>query len=409
MALSFVADESPIDPELARWASPTQLRALEQVAAHGGTIKGAEKALGLANDTLGHPIRRLRKLAESKGYSPEHDMTHTVPDSFQVSRVSTYHKATATRPAAWVQSRPLGMGLDDFVARCDERLAAFKRFDPIPPPPVVTDAAKFTNFLGLFDLHIGEKISCVDPAGRWDIATAKRTIKAAVVAAFLAAPKAKRVVVCFGGDAAHYDGLSPVTPRSKHVLHSDGDFDDMMDAVMDVAIFALDHALANYEEVHCIWAEGNHDEAGSVVMRKMLARLYRHEPRLSVVQSRFPYYALLFGKVMICVHHGHGSKLETLAGKFANIFREMWGKAVYAYAHAGHQHHIHAKEKDGLVATQHSALPPSDDYALSKALISRRACQIVTYHDDYGEHCTHTIRPEQLGVFDEDEALAQAA
>jgi hypothetical protein len=93
-------------------------------------------------------------------------------------------------------------------------------------------------------------------------------------------------VLCFGGDAAHYDGLEPVTPRSKHVLHSDGDFDDMVDAVLDVAVTVIDAGLKTHEEVHVIWAEGNHDQASSVWMRKMLARIYSarvrvHTPRIS--------------------------------------------------------------------------------------------------------------------------------
>jgi hypothetical protein len=176
----------------------------------------------------------------------------------------------------------------------------------------------------------------------------------------------------------------------------------MADAVIDVAYHAIDAALASHDEVHLIWAAGNHDEYTAVWMPRMIARTYRDEPRLKVIYSRVPYYALLFGKVMICVHHGHGAKLTELAGKFAAMFRPLWGQAEYAYAHAGHQHHIHAKEKDGMLATQHPSLAPSDDYALSKGLVSRRGCKMITYHDDFGEASDTTTRPEMLGVFDAD-------
>ena len=61
-----------------------------------------------------------------------------------------------------------------------------------------------------------------------------------------------------------------------------------------------------------------------------------------------------------------------------------------------------------MIGTQHPALPPSDDYASGMGLISRRGCMMITYHDDFGEVCRNTTRPEMLGVFDE-EPLAQAA
>jgi hypothetical protein len=262
-----------------------------------------------------------------------------------------------------------------------------------PPAPA---KAPLTNFLGLFDLHIGEKISSDDPAGRWDIATAKEVIMASASHAIMNAPKAQRLVICFGGDAAHYDGLEPVTPRSKHVLHSDGDFDDMVDAVLDVAYPIIDLGLKTHAEVYVIWAEGNHDQASTVFMRKMLARTYAAEPRLTVVQSKIPFYALRFGKVMLGVHHGHGAKLTNYAGIFASMFRKMWGEAEYAYSHRGHEHHIDEKERFGMISTQHPSLAPSDDYALGKGLVSRRGCMMITYHDEYGEVSRRTTRPEML-------------
>jgi hypothetical protein len=120
-----------------------------------------------------------------------------------------------------------------------------------------------------------------------------------------------------------------------------------------------------------------------------------------VVQSKLDYYALRFGKVMIGVHHGHGAKLTDYAGIFASMFRQMWGEAEYAYAHRGHEHHIHEKEKGGMLTTQHPSLAPSDDYALGKGLISRRGCMMITYHDEYGEVGRCTTRPEMLDAVPE--------
>lgn len=393
MTLPFIPSEKP------EWATDTQWRAAKAVEEHGSCEKAAT-ALGLTKNAVWEAKKRYDKEAALHGHAPGHFNDGTAP-GFAIGKVTIQRNAFGAVERTWERQSPEEARLDAFVARCEERLESFPRFQPVPAPAPAS--APLTNFLGLFDLHIGEKISSDDPAGRWDIKTAVRTVKASVRHAIAVAPKAKRIVVCFGGDVGHYDGLSPVTPRSRHVLHSDGDFDDLVDAVLDVAVDTIDHALATHDEVYGIYAEGNHDEASSVWMRKMLARLYADEPRFKMVNSRVPYYALRFGKVMICVHHGHGAKLESLAGKFAAMFREMWGQSVYAYAHAGHQHHIHAKEKDGLIATQHPSLAPSDDYALSKGLVSRRGCMMITYHDEFGEASSNTTRPEMLGVFDAEE------
>jgi hypothetical protein len=383
-------------PSAEDYATPTQLRYLKAVEEHGSTA-AAERALGLGHDTVAKSLRSYRKKLAQHGYAPGHFEDGVAP-GYRMGLV-TVQRGPGGVERVWERQHPEDVALDAIITLCEDRLKDFPRFKPVPPPKVTV--AGLTNFLGLFDLHIGEKISSDDPAGRWDIAIAKRTINASVAHAIGAAPKAQRLVLCFGGDAIHYDGLLPVTPKSRHVLHSDGDFDDMVDAVLDVAVHAIDLALKTHAEVFLIWAEGNHDEASSVWMRKMLARIYERETRLTVVQSKIPHYALQFGKVMIGVHHGHKAKLTRYAGMFANMFREMWGATRYAYGHRGHEHHIHEKEQDGMVATQHPSLAPSDDYALGMGLISRRGCHLITYHDEFGEVGRNTTRPEMLGVFDE--------
>lgn len=384
---------SHLDEKLKDWATPTEARYVDLINEHGSARKVAEH-LGVAHSGVSAAIKRLQERAARQGYAPGHWSDGVAP-GYRMGKV-TIERRHEDGTRTWERQSPEALNLEALIAHCEERLTDFPRFRPVPPP--TPSAAPLTNFLGLFDLHIGEKISADDPAARWDIAIAKATITASAAHAIASAPRAKRIVVCFGGDAIHYDGLLPVTPKSRHVLHSDGDFDDMVDAVLDVAIFTIDRALATHEEVYLIWAEGNHDEASSLWMRKMLARIYSAEPRLTVVQSKVPWYALQFGQVMIGVHHGHKAKLTRYAGVFANMFRKMWGSTTYAYGHRGHEHHIHEKETDGMIATQHPSLAPSDDYASGMGFISRRGCMLVTYHDDYGEVSRCTTRPEMLGL-----------
>lgn len=382
------------DPNLWEHATERQRAFITAVLEHK-TMNAAAAALKVRTSVVSESLKCARDRAAAMGHAPGHFDQGVVP-GYRMGKVTFHRKANGEVLSYWDRQHPEEVRLEALIARCEERLKDFQRFEPIvAPAPADTP---LTNFLGLFDLHIGAKISSEDPAGRWDIPTAKRTIQASAAHAIRNAPKAKRLVLCFGGDAAHYDGLEPVTPRSKHPLHSDGDFDDVVDAVLDTAIPVIDLGLATHEEVHIIWAEGNHDPGGSVWMRRMLARLYADEPRLTVVQSKAPFYALRFGKVMLCVHHGHGAKLLDYASIFASLFRQMWGLAEYAYSHRGHEHHAHEKEKGGMISTQHPSLCPSDDYAQSRGLISQRGCMLITYHDDYGEVARTTARPEMLAA-----------
>lgn len=382
-----------LDPGLADYATPRQKEYLSAVIEHG-SARGAARAMNVHPNAVSGAMSALQREAARRGYAPGHWQAGVAP-GYRMSKV-TVQRANGVVERTWERQLPDAANLEAMVARCEERLKDFARFEALPPPDPA--AGTLTNFLGLFDLHIGEKIASDDPYGRWDIQIAKRTIIGSATHAMRVAPKAKRLVICFGGDAMHYDGVVPVTPTSKHVLHSDGDFDDMVDATLDIALAVIDEGLRTHEEVHLVWATGNHDLSTSRMLRKMFGRLYEGEPRLKVVQSRLDYYAMQFGKVMLCIHHGHGAKLTDYAGIFASMFREMWGQTVYAYGHRGHEHHIHAKEKGGMVSLQHPSLAPSDDYALSKGLISRRGCIMTTYHDEYGEVGQNTTRPEMLEV-----------
>lgn len=382
-----------IDPRILEHGdpTPTQRRYAEAVTEHGGAIDAAI-ALGVTKSAITNAVAALRKKAARKGMAPGHWDSGVAP-GYRMGKVTVQRK-NEDGTYRWERMSPDGVDLEALLERCDERLKDFHRFAPVHPPEPV--GGSLTNFLGLFDLHIGEKISSDDLYGRWDIEIAKHTIVGCATHAMRVAPKAKRLVICFGGDAMHYDGVTPVTPTSKHVLHADGDFDDMVDATLDIALAVIDEGLRTHEEIHLVWATGNHDLSTSRMLRKMFGRLYAEEPRLTVVQSRLDYYAMKFGKVMLCIHHGHGAKLMDYASIFASMFREMWGQTVYAYGHRGHEHHIHSKEKGGMLSTQHPSLAPSDDYALSKGLISRRGCIMTTYHDEYGEVGQNTTRPEML-------------
>src|SRR6185437_10505544 len=66
---------------------------------HGSHTRAA-LALGIDRRSVD---RRAARLA-AKGYSPQHDMTHTVPDGYKVKGVSTMYREDGTVAAQWVKS-----------------------------------------------------------------------------------------------------------------------------------------------------------------------------------------------------------------------------------------------------------------------------------------------------------------
>ncbi|MGQ3041127.1 MAG: helix-turn-helix domain-containing protein [Brevundimonas sp.] len=214
--------DGPIIPD---YATPTQAGYLRALHEHGSQRKAAA-ALGVAPNAIWESLDRLKKEGSRRGHAPGHFDDGTAP-GYRMGKV-TVQRGPGGVERVWERQHPEELRLEELMRQCDERLKSFPRFRPAAKPKAATGAAaQLTNFLGLFDLHIGEKISSTDPAGRWDIATAKRTIRASVEHSIATAPKAKRLVLCVGGDAAPFAGpirrLRPVQgPRQPARLH-DGD------------------------------------------------------------------------------------------------------------------------------------------------------------------------------------------
>jgi hypothetical protein len=149
------------------------------------------------------------------------------------------------------------------------------------------------------------------------------------------------------------------------------------------------------EKVILLLAEGNHDPASSVWLQTMFSALYEHEPRIEVVQTPLPYYALRHGKTALFFHHGHKKKVESLPLLFAALFPDHWGKTTKRYAHTGHLHHLHEKEHPGLKLMQHPTIAARDAHAARGGWLSERQATVITYHSEFGEVDHHVFREKE--------------
>ena len=199
----------------------------------------------------------------------------------------------------------------------------------------------------------------------WDIRIARDVFLNAMHDMIRATPAAGTGMLCQLGDFLHWDGILSVTPSSGHILDADTRYGKLVELAMSVMTEACRMMLKRYSNVLVISAEGNHDISGSIWLRKHIKHIFADEPRLSVIDNEYPYYAYLHGKTMLGFHHGHKMKLAALHKLFASEprFRSMWGKAEYAYLHTGHFHHERLIEDGGAIAEMHPTLSGRDAYA----------------------------------------------
>lgn len=396
MTLQFVpVEDHKIDPGLAQYATPTQLRYLQAVAEHGSGGKAA-LALGVCKNAVNESIARLKAKAAAQGWAPEYDLSHRVPDPFVAKGHSTLYGADGEVKLQWVKTK-----IDD-----DRRLELIKAAvaalvedvrpaDPLPAPAATAD--HLCNLYTLTDAHVGMLAWRKEGGADWDLTIAEQTLTGCFEQMVLSSPAATTCVVNQLGDWLHSDGLLPVTPTSGHVLDQDGRFSKMVGAAIRILRRVIDLALSKHQTVFVVMAEGNHDLASSVWLRLMFAALYENEPRVKVVDSELPYYVHQHGEVMLAFHHGHLKKNDQLPLLFAAQYPVVWGSTTKRYAHTGHRHHEEVKEHSGMKVVQHSTLAARDAYAARGGWMSERQATAYTYHARWGQVGSVTVTPEMLG------------
>lgn len=338
--------------------------------------------------------RHKARLAQ-KGYSPKHDMTHTVPDGFKVKGVSTYYDVDGKPRGQWVKSaedreRQLQM-MEAAIAAMGEDLP---RVSLTPAPPSCN--ADLLNCYVITDYHLGMLSWREETGDDYDLKIAEDQLVAWFAAAISMAPDAEVGVFAQLGDYLHWDGLDAVTPASKHLLDADTRFQKLVRVAIRVTRQVIAMLLAKHQTVHVIMAEGNHDTASSIWLREWFSAIYENEPRITVDRSPDPYYCVEHGQTSLFFHHGHKKKPTAISDVFVAKFRDVFGRTKHSFAHMGHMHHVDIKENNLMIVEQHRTLAASDAYASRGGWMSGRDAKVITYHKAYGEVGRVTINSDML-------------
>jgi len=374
--------------------SNAQLDAVRLVEVEGISQRQAASMLNITRGALRDRLKAVEKNAAKRGYSPENDWSHPVPDGHKIKGVSTFYDEDGKPIRQWVKSQTdEERQFEILVERLENATKNLPKFKPTKPPASADQ--NLLSLLTITDFHLGMYAWEDETGDDWDVEIAQSVFLNSIHDMIQASPKSGTAVLCQLGDFLHWDGILSVTPSSGHILDADTRYGKLVELSMLVMAQAITMMLKKFDKVVVISAEGNHDISGSIWLRKYIKHRFANEPRLEVIDNEFPYYAYLHGETMLAFHHGHKMKLAQLHKLFASEprFREMWGKANYTYIHTGHYHHERVIEDGGAIAEMHPTLSGRDAYAARGGWVSRRGAKIITYDKFDGEVARVTVRP----------------
>jgi hypothetical protein len=382
-----------ISEDLKQFGTERQIEFIDAINKYGSIRKAAER-LQITAGTIQNGIDRVKRKAAIRGYSPQNDMVHIVPDPFVVRGTSTLYKDGVAK-IQWVKTRLEDDKLQEIMRQSiDAMKEEIPRLTALPAPPLSND--NLLNCYVITDYHLGMLSWDEETGENWDVAIAESLVVKWFEQAIAQSPNADTAVFAQLSDFLHFDGMDAVTPASKHLLDVDTRFAKLVRSAIRVLRTIIDMLLAKHQKLHIIMADANHDPVSQIWLREWFSVLYENEPRVTVDKSPNPYNAYEFGNVALFFHHGHKRKVANVSEVFAGQFREMFGRTKYAYAHMGHMHHLDIKENNLMIVEQHRTLAPGDAYSARGGWLSGRDAKVISYDRRYGEVSRLTINSDML-------------
>lgn len=384
-----------IDPRIKEWATERQKEYIDAVNKHGSNQKAAQ-ALGIARQAVDKAVQRAKAAAARAGYSPEHDMTHVVPDGFKVKGVSTYYNKDGKPTGQWVKSQADADRQRELMQAAFEAMA-----EELPQVSPVSQGADYLPALmavyPIGDAHIGMRAWHEETqSGSWDLEIAERVQCGAMAALVDLAPPAERATIINLGDWFHYDNMDATSSRSGHRFDVDGRYAKMIRVGMKVIRQCIESALKKHRTVRVINVIGNHDDTGAMWLSVALKHIYANEPRVEIDDSPAAFMYFQHGKTLVGCHHGHSCKADALPGVMAADRAKEWGETKHRYWYIGHVHHQSVKEYAGVSVESFNTLASRDAWASAGGYRSRQNMKCIVLHENHGEVCRHTVSPEML-------------
>jgi len=374
-----------IDPKLLEFCNSEEQHATVQAVIDTGSYKRAAKALDKSTGTISNTIARVRRNAEKRGYSPEHDLTHIIPESLSLKGTSTlYHKEKGmmmqwvkTQADKEAQARIIIEGIKDALQ--EYRGTS----EPVQHMGLIQEDCLHTMVMG--DAHFGslahqDETKIAD----FDSEIAYRVMQGAVDYLTQAAPPTKEALFINVGDALHTDNRSNKTVGHGHALDVDSRYYRIIKVFVWSMIHAVRRMLEKHEKVTVFNAAGNHDPDSTHWIQLSLALYFENEPRVDVIQDPGHYQMYRFNDVMLGITHGDGAKMEELPNIMAHLWASDWGQTRHRHWITGHIHHRTVKEFTGCKVESFNTLAPSDAWHAKSGYFAAREMHSLIFHKEHG-------------------------
>jgi len=375
-------------------ATEKQAAAVSLCLGKGLSQRQAAEKLGVTRNSVKSALDQVKEKAARRGYSEEHGWASTVPPNYMITGTSALKDAEGNTVLTWYKSKvDEEARIEALLAAIEESVSALPKFKPTKPP-AATDQ-NLATLLTITDFHLGMKAWADSDGDDWDVKIARDVFLNSIHDMVNGSPRSDVGILNQLGDFLHWDGLVQVTPTSGHHLTGDDRYSKLVELTINVMTEAVQIMLKRFGKVVVVQAEGNHDLASSVWMRKFIKHRFQDDPRVEVIDNEFPYYAYQHGQIMLGFHHGHRMRMAQLQKLFASEprFREMWGLSKHCYIHVGHLHHERILDDAGATIEQHPTLAARDNYSSSRGYVSQRGAKCITYDKVEGEIARITVRP----------------
>lgn len=370
--------------KLRTWATVRQLEFIEAIEKHG-TMSKAEKAMKLSEGLIMRSMRSLKLKAAQMGYSPQHDMTKTVPDGYMVRGVSTYYDQEGKPRGQWVKSAIDEKRQSELIkAAIDELASSVKGLSPLVDAPSHSNSDLMTVY-PFGDPHIGLYAWAQEAGADFDLQIAERLTLGAVDRLVTASPASDTAVILPLGDVFHINDQTNTTPAHKHQLDADGRFVKVLQVGVKTFKHAILRALEKHQNVVVRFVRGNHDPQAVWALAVSIAEFFSNNPRVRVDLSPADHWFLRWGKCLIGATHGDKSKHEQLMGVMACDRAQDWGETLYRYWYCGHLHHSLVKEFPGVTVEVFRTLAASDAHGAGHGYRAGRDMRAIVLHREYGE------------------------
>lgn len=374
--------EPVIDPRLSEWATPQEQVYLDAFIQYGSGRAAAE-ATGLSKSTINAAMVRLKARAALKGFSPEHDLTHSTAPGQRLKGTSTLYKdgvpvvqwvkTTADHDAAEQIMREFALGL----------AKEFKGLAPLTPPPPKAGEDLMCVFPA-GDPHFGMYAWWEDAGEDFDLKIAEELTCGAIDRLIAAAPAASTALLLNLGDQFHADDQKN-TSKSGHQLDVDGRWAKVQQVGLRAMIYCIRRLLEKYGRVIFRINRGNHDGHSSYALALMMSCYFHNEPRVEVDLSPATVWYYQFGKNLIGSTHGDTIKGPNMVALMAADRPAEWGATAHRAWYVGHVHHQDVKEYPGGTVEYFRTLAARDAWHAGQGYRAGRDMRCIVLHREFGE------------------------